>query len=136
MRGLSFLIPWRSELRREARNARRARRAEKRHAHRVMAVTPVLVYGWLKGEPFAESTKTINVSAQGGLIPIASRVVASQKLLLTNLQTEEDLPCRVARVEKTTDGETVAGLEFLEQSPLFWCIEFAPAPLGSQLRET
>lgn len=128
MRSLRFLLPWRSELRREARNARRARRAEKRHAHRVMAATPVLVYGWVKGQPFAENAKTINVSAQGGLVPIAARVVLSQRLLVTNLQTEKDVRCRVARVVQTLEGETLAGLEFLEPSPLFWCIEFAPAP--------
>jgi hypothetical protein len=129
MRSLRFLLPWRSELRREARHARRARRAEKRHAHRVLATTPVLVYGRMENEddPFTENTKTINLSAHGGLVPISARVVLSQKLILTNLQTEEDLPCRVARLGQTVDGETLVGLEFLEPSPLFWCIEFAPA---------
>jgi hypothetical protein len=94
-----------------------------------MAATPVLVYGWMEDEPFAENTKTINVSAHGGLVPIAARVALSQKLLVTNLQTQEDLPCRVARLGQTIDGETLVGLEFLAPSPLFWCIEFAPASI-------
>jgi hypothetical protein len=130
MRSFTFLLPWRSQPRPEARQALRERSADKRHAHRVMASTPVFVYGRLenRGEPFAENTKTINVSARGGLVPISARVFPAQKLIVTNLQTGQDLLCRVARVQRAKGGQTFIGLEFLEPSPLFWCIEFGPAP--------
>ena len=93
-----------------------------------MAATSVFIYGRIEneGEPFAENTKTINVSARGGLVPLSARVVSAQKLMVTNLQTGQDLLCRVARVEQTGGGETLIGLEFLEPAPLFWCIEFVP----------
>jgi len=125
MPSFTFLLPWRSQPRPAAP---RAGSAEKRHAHRVMAATSVFIYGRIEneGEPFAENTKTINVSARGGLVPLSARVLSAQKLMVTNLQTGQDLLCRVARVEQTGGGETLIGLEFLEPAPLFWCIEFVP----------
>jgi hypothetical protein len=81
---------------------------------------PVLIYGRSADEPFQEQTETIDVSALGGLMPITVGVMKSQKLLLTNLRTNEELACRVARVVRTRDGKTLAGLEFLQPSEGFW----------------
>jgi hypothetical protein len=93
---------------------------EQRRAQRVLAAMPVLIYGRSADEPFQEQTETIDVSAHGGLIPITVEVMKSQKLLLTNLLTNEDLPCRVARLVLTREGKTLAGLEFLQPSRGFW----------------
>jgi len=81
---------------------------------------PVWIYGWLDGEPFSESSETVNVCAVGGLIPIASEVRRLQKLILTNLQTSEEVTCRVARVQRTRGGGLLAGLEFLQVGGQFW----------------
>lgn len=81
---------------------------------------PVWIYGWLDGEPFSESSETVNVCTAGGLIPIASEVRRLQKLILTNLQTNEEVTCRVARVEKARGGGLLAGLEFLQVGGQFW----------------
>jgi len=80
----------------------------------------VQVYGQLDGEPFSENTETINVSSCGGLVPISASVVRSQKLILTNLQTDQDLTCRVARLIRSERGQILAGLEFLQSAPGFW----------------
>jgi hypothetical protein len=93
---------------------------ERRRAHRVLAAMPVLIYGQSADEPFQEQTETIDVSARGGLMPITVEVLKSQRLLLTNLLTDEDLTCRVARVVRTREGKTLAGLEFLQPSEGFW----------------
>ena len=93
---------------------------EQRRAQRLPIFLPVQVYGKLDGEPFSENTETINVSACGGLVPISARVVRSQKLILTNLQTDQDLTCRVARLIRTERGQVLAGLEFLQSAPGFW----------------
>jgi hypothetical protein len=81
---------------------------------------PVMVYGRIGAEPFVEPTETINVSARGGLVVISADVACKQEVVLTNLQTEEDLLCSVARLIRSEKGQMLAGLEFLEVSPSFW----------------
>jgi hypothetical protein len=93
---------------------------ENRRAMRLPVSLPVLLYGRLGNEPFTESTETINVSAQGGLVPVRSRVSPSQNLILTNLQTNQELKCRVARLARGKNGTVLAGLEFLQSAPSFW----------------
>jgi len=93
---------------------------DQRRAQRLPIYLPVQVYGKLDGVPFSEATETINVSACGGLVPISAGVVRSQKLILTNLQTNQDLPCRVARLIRSERGQLLAGLEFLQSAPGFW----------------
>jgi hypothetical protein len=93
---------------------------DQRRAQRLPIFLPVQVYGKLDGVPFSENTETINVSACGGLVPISAGVVRAQKLILTNLQTDQDLTCRVARLIRTERGQVLAGLEFLQSAPGFW----------------
>ena len=93
---------------------------DQRRAQRLPIYLPVQVYGQLDGVPFSENTETINVSACGGLVPISAAVVRAQKLILTNLQTDQDLTCRVARLMRSERGQVLAGLEFLHSAPGFW----------------
>jgi hypothetical protein len=90
----------------------------------VALATPVSVYGWIDDQPFSESTETLNVSAGGGLIPLSVSVSPSQELILTNLQTDEDLTCRVTRSTRAPDGKILVGLDFMQVSPNFWQIDF------------
>jgi hypothetical protein len=103
-------------------------RKDRRRCCRVALTTPVLVYGWLAAEPFSENTETLNVSAVGGLILLSAKVVLWQELILTNLQTSEDLRCHIARLNRVDDGKTLAGLDFLHASPTFWQIDFVSNP--------
>jgi hypothetical protein len=50
-------------------------------------------------------------------------------LILTNLQTDQDLTCRVARLIRSERGQVLAGLEFLQSAPGFW----RSSPAGSGL---
>jgi hypothetical protein len=107
--------------------------AERRHGSRVALDAPVFVYGWREDEPFSETTETLNVSELGGFIPLSVKVAPSQELVLTNLQTNQDMRCRVARSTIGENGKSLAGLTFLEASPGFWQIEFlSTAPLSGQ----
>ena len=99
-------------------------RKDRRRGYRVALATPVFVYGWLGDGPFSEKTETLNVSTVGGLIPLSVTVIPPQELIVTNLQTNEDLPCRVARSIRAQDGKTLAVLDFLQASPNFWQIDF------------
>ncbi len=89
---------------------------DQRRAQRLPITMPVLVYGRVGEEPFFEPTETINVSARGGLVPISAGVARQQELILTNMQTEEDLLCRVARLIRSERGQMLAGLEFVQAS--------------------
>jgi hypothetical protein len=93
---------------------------DQRRAQRLPIYLPVQVYGKLDGVPFSENTETINVSACGGLVPLSAAVERAQKLILTNLQTDQDLTCRVARLIRSERGQVLAGLEFLHSAPGFW----------------
>jgi hypothetical protein len=130
--GLLFFVGMQLWLRRHRVGLGEAARAERRRGSRVALDAPVFVYGWLEDEPFSENTETLNVGELGGLIPLSVKVVPSQELVLTNLQTEQDVRCRVARAMTGEDGRTLAGLTFLQGSPSFWQIEFlAGAPRSS-----
>jgi hypothetical protein len=112
----------------KAEGARPQLTIEKRRGDRVRAAMPVFVYGRANGEPFSEHTETANVSAQGGLMTLSTEIERSQTLLVTNLQTNEDLACRVARLGKSEEGKTLVAVEFLRPSPRFWAIDFSPGP--------
>ncbi len=96
----------------------------RRRAHRVSAFLPVFVYGRAHNEPFAERAVTLNVSSTGGFLALDAEVFPAQKLLMANEQTDEELPCRVARIVKTQAGKTLVGFEFLSPAPRFWSIDF------------
>jgi hypothetical protein len=93
---------------------------ERRRAQRVSAAIPVLLYGRLGDEPVHENTETVDVSEYGGLVTVSMNFAYSQTLILTNAQTNQDLPCRVARLFQSEKHETLAGLEFFRHSPSFW----------------
>ena len=118
-----FFLRWFSSGHKEG-DQRNSLRIEKRRGQRVPATLPVFVYGRIEGEPFAEQTETTNISAQGGLVALSVELSRSQTLLVTNLQTNEDLACRVARMVKTKAGKTLVGVEFLHSCPRFWTIDF------------
>ena len=119
-----FFLRWFSSGR-NAAEGRNSLRIEKRRGQRVPAILPVFIYGRIQGEPFAEQTETANISAQGGLVALSVDLSPSQTLLVTNLQTNEDLACRVARMVKTKAGKTLVGVEFLHSCPRFWTIDFS-----------
>jgi hypothetical protein len=93
---------------------------EQRRGRRVQAAMRILLYGRQADEPFQEHTQTIDVSSHGGLFPISAAVERSQKLILTNLDTDEELACRITRLVHTEEGKTLAGVEFLQPSLQFW----------------
>jgi hypothetical protein len=124
MRLRKLILPRWGALGREARDTAHLPAAEKRRAHRVAASMPVLIYGHSTQAPFAEPADTANVSSTGGLVPLSTHVIRFQKLLVTNLQTNEDALCRVARLVRTDDTRTFVALEFLQPAPHFWAIDF------------
>ncbi|HTW22923.1 MAG TPA: PilZ domain-containing protein [Candidatus Baltobacteraceae bacterium] len=99
---------------------------DRRRSHRVFIAMPVLVRGKYAGQAFEESTQTVSVSAHGGLVRVAARLVRGQTISIVNAKTAEELPCTVTSLGQKENGKTEVGLEFTEASPLFWRIAFPP----------
>jgi len=96
---------------------------EKRRAHRVYLSVPVFLYGSKDGQPFSEHSATIDVCTNGVLVGFNTPLLPEQRILLTNLRTQQDRKCRVVRID---NDRKVVALEFLESCPCFWRIDFAP----------
>jgi hypothetical protein len=120
-----LLLPRWGSFGEKSKDAGNSLRLEKRRGQRVQLRMPVFVYGRAKGEPFSEAAETTNVSAHGGLVEMSTELARSKTLLITNLRTNEDLACRVARLGRTESGKTLVGVEFLRPAPYFWSIEFS-----------
>jgi hypothetical protein len=113
---LMRILHWR---RTRTRSQTRAPLVDRRRSSREPLAAEVFVYGYLRDEPFAETTETLNVSESGGLITLSVRPALWQELMLVNPDTDEQMRCRVARSAASGD-RAVTGVEFLDPSPTFW----------------
>jgi hypothetical protein len=100
--------------------------SERRRSHRVYISMPVVVRGKHAGQTFEEETQTISVSAHGGLLRVAAKLLRGQTVSIVNAKTAEELPCTVTSLGQKENGKTEVGVEFTEASPLFWRIAFPP----------
>ena len=117
---LKILLPRWPFLEDQARNRHAPHFLDQRRARRIGARISVLLYGREGGVPFHEQAWTINVSARGAFARVNSQVTYAQKLVLTNLVTNEDILCRVTRLVRTESGKLLAGFEFFKPRPQFW----------------
>ena len=61
---------------------------------RVHLAIPVFIYGnTASDKPFKEITQTVEVNANGCLVELAAQVSKEQHLLLTNMKSNEEIPC-------------------------------------------
>ncbi|MBZ5644585.1 MAG: hypothetical protein LAO19_17655 [Acidobacteriia bacterium] len=87
---------------------------------------PVVVRGYNEsGAPFSECTQTVTVSANGCLIVLATPVRNEQLLLVTNVKTEEEILCHVARRAKSENGLARVKVGFVSPAERFWELTFA-----------
>jgi hypothetical protein len=99
-----------------------SRSDERRRSKRVEVLRPVFVSGHHSdAEPFFEETVSLQVSAHGGLLVLASNVQVGQELLLATSRTQTPFqPCRVARLGSSTHLRTEVAVEFALPAPEFW----------------
>jgi hypothetical protein len=99
-----------------------------RRSQRIELNVPLVVYRAPgQGPQFYESTETLVVSAHGALIALTDLVAPWQKLRIQNLNTGENLECRVVSVKKGLIGPPRVAVEFTQATPGFWRIAFPPA---------
>jgi hypothetical protein len=97
------------------------RRRSKRLALRV----PVIVYGRMKDKSaFHEKTRTLSVSAHGGMLALAAPVLVGQTILAVNEATGEEQEARVIYVEASVRGKAEVGIAFVGAAPNFWQVSF------------
>lgn len=99
----------------------------RRRSQRVFIQTKVVVFGkTTAGAQFQEETVTQAVNAHGALLLMKNAVAHSQRLVLTNVTTKEDIECRVVFLGPKQGDQTQIGVEFLKPSPNYWRISFPP----------
>ncbi|MGA7919323.1 MAG: hypothetical protein WCA38_06590 [Candidatus Acidiferrales bacterium] len=94
-------------------NRRRSKRVKKRIALRVR------MQGGNK-QTVAEETHTIIVNDHGALILLATPVSVNQIIRLENLDSKEELLCRVTSLGQNFMGKSQIGVEFIYPAPAFW----------------
>lgn len=99
----------------------------RRRSQRVFVQTKVVVFGKTSaGVQFQEETITQAVNAHGALVLMKQNVTHSQRIVLTNVVTKEDIECKVVFLGPKQGDQTQIGVEFLKPSPNFWRISFPP----------
>src|SRR5882724_7835480 len=82
------------------------------------------VEGSDKREPFSETTQTVLVFSNGGVIRLASSVAAGQLLFLTNDKTKKEVVCQVVKSKNYRNVSGYVELEFTETVVGFWGMRF------------
>jgi len=99
-----------------------------RRSQRVCLRLPIMVLREGPGNNVAsEETQTLIVNAHGALIQLALTVEVGQLLGIKNLQTMEQLVCRVVHLGAEQLGKREVGIEYETPSPRFWRVTFPPA---------
>lgn len=94
---------------------------------RARVAIPIFVYGRSSSDaPFKEITRTVEVDANGCLIQLETVVAKDQPLLVTNMNTKEEMPCTVASLQNSAKGQNGVVLRFAQPSPRFWGLAFPP----------
>ena len=101
--------------------------ADSRRSQRILLQIPILVRAQFEDDlPIKEDTHTVEVNAHGGLILLAMKVRAGQKLVLRNWSTAKEQECRVVHVREIPGGKNEVGVAFPYAMPRFWHVQFPP----------
>ena len=67
-----------------------------------------------------EKTHAIVVNAHGALILLSIEVKVDQLIVVQNLDTKQELLCRVTSLGESFMGKTQVAVEFIMPAPGFW----------------
>jgi TonB family protein len=88
------------------------------------------VEGSDKREPFSETTTTVLIFGNGGVIRLSSSVAPGQLLFLTNERTKKEVVCQVVKSKNYRNVSGYVELEFTEPVIGFWGMRFPGDRLG------
>ena len=104
----------------------------RRRSKRIHVRIPVLVrLQDSKKNSVEEKTHTIIVNSHGALILLAAKVNVQQIVRVENVNTNEELLCRVACLGSSFMGKTQVAIEFIMPAPKFWRDRPASASAGA-----
>jgi hypothetical protein len=92
------------------------------------------MYGETKaGEKFRYWTRSVSVSAHGGVLVLESELGLGQKFQVMNEYSGKKAEAKIVAVRNTRDGQVAASFEFTEGGERFWGMTF-PASGAKPLR--
>jgi c-di-GMP-binding flagellar brake protein YcgR len=104
------------------------RRIERRRTARAVMSMNLLVYGeTAEGEKFRYWTKSISVSAFGGVLLLEREFPVGQGFNLLNEFNKKKASAKVVAVRTTKDGLVQASFEFCDAVDRFWSMTFPAA---------
>jgi hypothetical protein len=110
------------------------RSIERRRTARATVCMNVLAFGEkAEGEQFRSWTRTLSVSAHGGVIAEEGNLMAGQKFQLVNEHNMKKAECKVVFTRRDRDGVGKVAFEFVEGGENFWSMAF-PAARAKPLR--
>ena len=97
-------------------------------SQRVILDVPRLVRGEAEGTPgFEKDALTLIVNAHGALIMLEAKVAVGHKVIVTNIQSREELEGAVAYVGPAYAGVARIGIQFSKPTPEFWSLSSTPS---------
>jgi hypothetical protein len=100
---------------------------ERRRSKRLLVVLPLVVrFQGAQSKAALEHTSTVDVSAHGALMHLATKVVLGQTLTLMNPDNWDERDVCVSRVGSSDGAMTQAGIDFGRPAPEFWPLAAGP----------
>jgi hypothetical protein len=104
------------------------RRVERRRTARATMCMNLLVHGQnVAGLKFRYCTKSISVSAFGGVVLLEGHLPVGQEFHIANEHNGKTAQARIVSVRSTREGQFHASFEFTECAEKFWGMTFPPA---------
>ena len=110
------------------------RRVERRRTARAVMCINVLLYGETEaGEKFKYWTRSVSVSAHGGVLLLETQLGLGQVFQLVNEFSGRKAAAKIVALRSSRDGQVSASFEFTEGGEKFWGMTF-PASGARPLR--
>jgi c-di-GMP-binding flagellar brake protein YcgR len=104
------------------------RRIERRRTARATMCMNLLVHGEnAAGAKFRFWTKSISVSAYGGVVVLDAALCVGQEFHVINEHNNKKAKAKIVAVRSTREGQIHASFEFTEGAEKFWSMTFPPA---------
>jgi hypothetical protein len=103
------------------------RRIERRRTARATVCMKLLVYGETsQGEKFKYWTRSISVSAHGGVL-LEAQLAVGQEFHVINEHNGKKAFAKIVAVRSTREGQVHSSFEFIENCDRFWSMAFPAA---------